>query len=85
MWHLGLPTLFSNTLAYKRVAGEIGVAKFCIDSSNWKSILENLEVNSLNNSLNIAENYIDKTHTRDILVEKWQTVFETVLDKNAKI
>ena len=83
MWHLGLPTLFSNTLAYKRVAEEIGVSEFCVNSSNWPSIFDNLEVDSLDNSLDKTEKYINETHTRDILVEKWHKVFETVLAKDA--
>lgn len=83
MWHLGLPTIFSSTFAYKRVAKEIGVSEFCIDSSNWKGVFENLDVHSLEDSSDRAESYINKTHTRDILVEKWQKVFETVLAKDA--
>jgi hypothetical protein len=82
MWHLGLPTLFSNTFAYKRVANEIGIPEFCIDSSSWQSVFDNLAVDSLDNSLDKTENYINETHTKDILVEKWQKVFETVLAKN---
>jgi len=83
MWHLGLPTLFSNTFAYKRVANEIGVPEFCIDSSNWQSVFDNFEVDSLDNSLDKTDEYVNKTHTKDILVEKWQKVFETVLAKDA--
>jgi len=83
MWHLGLPTLFSNTFAYKRVADDIGVSEFCIDSSNWQNVFDNLEVDSLDNTLDKTDEYINKTHTKDILVEKWQKVFETVLAKDA--
>ena len=83
MWHLGLPTLFSSTFAYKRVADEIGMSEFCVDSSNWQGIFNNLKIESLDNSLDKSEDYINKTHTRDILVEKWQKVFETVLAKDA--
>jgi hypothetical protein len=83
MWHLGLPTLFSNTFAYKRVAAEVGVPEFCIDSVNWQSMFDNLEVDSLDNASGKIEEYINNTHTRDILVEKWQTVFDTILAKDA--
>ena len=82
MWHLGLPTLFSSTFAYKRVAEEVNLSEFCVASSNWKSIFENLEIESLGDSLGKTESYINDTHTRDILVEKWQIVFESVLAKN---
>jgi hypothetical protein len=83
MWHLGLPTLFSNTLAYKRVADEVEISEFCVASSNWQSIFDNLKIESLDNSLVKSDHYINETHTRDILVEKWQKVFETVLAKDA--
>ena len=83
MWHLGLPTLFSNTFAYKRVADEVKISEFCVASSNWQSVFDNLKIESLDNSLDKSESYINKTHTRDILVEKWQKVFEAVLAKDA--
>lgn len=83
MWHLGLPTLFSNTFAYKRVADEVAISEFCVASSNWQNIFDNLKIESLDNSIDKSENYINKTQTRDILVEKWQKVFEAVLAKDA--
>lgn len=83
MWHLGLPTLFSSTLAYKRVADEVSLSEFCVSPGNWQSIFDNLNIESLEDSLNKTENYINETHTRDLLVEKWQIVFEAVLAKNA--
>ena len=82
MWHLGLPTLFSNTHAYKRVAEEIGAAEYCVDSDSWQKILDNLNVDSLNKSLDKTEKYINDSHTRDILVDKWQKVFQTLLAEN---
>ena len=83
MWHLGLPTFFSNTLAYKRIADEIKISEFCVASSNWQSVFDNLKIEYLDNSIEKTEIYINKTHTRDILVEKWQKVFEEVLANNA--
>jgi len=83
MWHLGLPTLFSSTQAYKRVADEVGISELCIDSRNWKDTLDNSKINSFGESLCKTEKYINETHTKEILVEKWQKVFETVLANNA--
>jgi hypothetical protein len=82
MWHLGLPTFFSNTFAYKRIAHELGISEFCIDSSAWQTILEDLKFDSLGDSMTKTEKYINETHTKEILVEKWQKVFESVLAKN---
>lgn len=82
MWHLGLPTLFSNTRAYKRVANEVGVSELCIDSNKWDDFFTNLNLDSLNRFNSKTEKYLEETHTREILVEKWQKVFETVLASN---
>lgn len=82
MWHLGLPTLFSNTLSYKRVADEIGISDMAVAASDWGNALANLKKSNLNESLVKSEKYIDSTHTNEILVKKWQYVFETVLAKN---
>lgn len=82
MWHLGLPTLFSNTFAYQRVAKEVGISEFCVDSNYWQEVFENLEVSFLRKSLEKTERYIDETHTREILVNKWQKLFETILDRD---
>lgn len=83
MWHLGLPTLFSNTFAYKRVAQEVGISEFCIDVSSWQSIFEYLKIDSLDDSTYKTESYISEKHTKEILVDKWQKVFEDVLAENA--
>lgn len=82
MWHLGLPTLFSSTHAYKRIADEIGVSELCIDSSNWHHIFNNSNVDFFQISLSKTEKYINETHTKEILVEKWQKVFASVLANN---
>ena len=82
MWHLGLPTLFSSTFAYSRIANEVGVSEFCIEAANWQVVLESLKVDSLGESIGKTESYINETHTKKILVEKWQRVFEAVLAKN---
>ena len=82
MWHLGLPTLFSNTKAYKRVAIEVGVSELCIDSNKWDDFFTNLSLDSLKRFDTKTEKYLEEMHTKEILVEKWQKVFETVLASN---
>jgi hypothetical protein len=82
MWHLGLPTLFSNTKAYKRVAIKVGVSELCIDSNKWDDFFTNLSLDSLKRFNTKTEKYLEEMHTKEILVEKWQKVFETVLASN---
>ena len=83
MWHLGLPTLFSSTKAYKRVATEVGISQLCIEPSDWQECFFNFELNSLQNTLSKSLKYIQETHTQEILAGKWQKVFETVLAESA--
>ena len=83
MWHLGLPTLFSNTFSYKRIAEEAEVSELCIDASSWKNILSNLRIDAFGDTLSKTEKYISENHTREILVEKWQKVYEEVLVNDA--
>ena len=65
------------------VGYQINLSEFCVASSNWQSIFDNLKIESLGDSLGKTEKYLNKTHTREILVEKWQKVFEAVLAKDA--
>ena len=82
MWHLGLPTLFSNTFAYKRLADEVGVSQYCIDDASWHSILCEIKNDQFDDLITKTDSYINKTHTKEILVNKWQKVFDSVLAKN---
>ena len=79
MWHLGLPTLFSNTKAYKRVSDEIGLSELCLDQTEWSGFLSDLDIDFLTKTLIETQKYIEKIHTREMLVKKWQSVFESVL------
>jgi hypothetical protein len=83
MWKLGLPTLFSSTSAYKRVAHEVGISEFCIDASGWQTILYSLKSDFFSDSFVKTEKYINETHTKEMLVEKWQKAFEAVLANDA--
>lgn len=80
MWHLGLPTLFSNTLAYKRVAKEVGVTNLCIDKLDWEETFRNFDLSVLRNSYAKSDEYISFFHSRDFLVERWQILFTEVLE-----
>jgi hypothetical protein len=83
MWHLGLPTLFSDTRAYKRIANSIGISSMCIEQEGWKTAFRNLDLTRVRESTPKMIHYIETTHTKDILVEKWQQVIEAVLAKDA--
>ena len=80
MWHLGLPTIFSNTRAYQRIAEETGVSSLCIEKEKWGDTFANIEILDLGNSLNQPLKFITENHTKEILAKKWQAVFDSTLE-----
>jgi len=82
MWHLGLPALFSDTKAYKRIAENVEILDLCIEQKNWRKVFSDFEISNLTKSMSRSEKYIAETHTRKILVDKWQSVFDSVLGVN---
>jgi hypothetical protein len=82
MWHLGLPTIFSNTRAYQRIAEQTGVSSLCIEKEKWSDTFANIEILDLENSLNQPLTFITENHTKEILAKKWQAVFDSILEAN---
>ena len=81
MWRLGLPCLTSPSPAYTRVARQAGVNVVCESPEAW---LENFR--HLVNNQNFAyeeilrgQNYLNKNHTKAILLNKWDMALESVM------
>ena len=81
MWRLGLPCLTSSSPAYARVARQAGVNAVCENPDTW---LENFR-RLLNNpsfahdEILRGQNYLRESHTRAILLDKWDLAFESVM------
>jgi hypothetical protein len=81
MWRLGLPCLTSSSPAYARVARQAGVNAVCENPDTW---LENFR-RLLNNpsfahdEILRGQNYLRESHTRAILLGKWDLAFESVM------
>ena len=82
MWHLGLPTLYSDIQAYKRVANLSGTTDLCIDQRDWPQVFSNFEFYNLENTANQGIKYIAENHTKVILFEKWQAAFNSIMSTN---
>ena len=82
MWRLGLPCLTSPSPAYSRVAGQAGVNVVCESPEVWLESFRHL----LNDPISAREevlrgqNYLRKNHTRAILLKKWDSAVESVMD-----
>ncbi len=82
MWRLGLPCLTSGSPAYQRVATKAGVSAVCKTSDEWflktSQILEDSKY--AKDEILKGQDYLRENHTREILLQKWDSVFESVLD-----
>jgi hypothetical protein len=81
MWRLGLPTLVSPTLAYRRVMERAGIDGICNDSWEWQQkiecLLEDKDVRSAN--ISKGQHYLNTHHNKEILMSKWDYFLEETL------
>lgn len=81
MWRLGLPCLTSPSPAYMRVSKKAKVNSICASPIEWESkiveILDNQDCAEENATLGQA--YLKEFHNTELLLERWDRVFESVL------
>lgn len=81
MWRIGMPTLASPSLAYKRVMKDTKINGICIDSNDWQvkitELMESVELRQ--ESVEKGQQYIRDTHSEKIVLEAWDKLIESVL------
>jgi hypothetical protein len=82
MWRLGLPCLTSASPAYARVAANAGVSVVCESLEKWSEGFSRIlgDAEFARNQILKGQNYLRENHNREILLQKWDLVFESVLD-----
>lgn len=81
MWRLGLPCLTSPSPAYRRVTAMANSDTICSSGEEWISKAMRL----LNNEseaeaiVSRGQSYIREFHNTDLLLEKWDRTFESVV------
>jgi len=81
MWRLGLPCLTSPSPAYVRVATAAGVDVICNSQDDWLAKIDELIQNPTYACEQVlrGQEYILERHSRDILLDKWDQVVDSVL------
>jgi hypothetical protein len=81
MWRIGLPTLASPSLAYRRVMKATLSDGICANSDEWYArIMELMDsVDRRQESVERGQQYIRDTHSERIVLEAWDRLFESVL------
>lgn len=84
MWHLHLPVIFSDIPSYLRVARAAEVESAVVESDSWGQILQEISAKPaiLNKLSDKGFEFVNKNHTREILVEKWSNVLSTTIKRN---
>ena len=81
LWVLGLPVLFSDTPAYMRVAKDARLVETCIKQEDWRKSLDLHQQLSDQHYSDAANDYLENYHTKEILIEKWETALQVTLNK----
>ena len=81
MWRLGLPCLTSPSPAYARVAHQAGVDTTCNSLNEWTEKFNRiLQDPDFAYSQTLAgQNYLREYHNRNLLLNKWDMAFESVM------
>jgi hypothetical protein len=81
MWRIGLPTLASPSFAYSRVMKDTQIEGICRDPSEWQlkltELMESVELRE--ESVEKGQQYIRDTHSKKLVLEAWDKLFESVL------
>jgi hypothetical protein len=81
MWRLGLPCLTSPSPAYVRVARQAKVSVTCSSLDEWKENLNQIlgDPDFAYGQALAGQNYLRENHNRELLLNKWDLAFESVL------
>jgi hypothetical protein len=81
MWEIGIPTLTSETPAYKRVMDAAGIDFYCSSSSEWLLKIERYMSSSMQYRRAIVQNandYLRGFHSKDEILKNWDGIFDSL-------
>jgi len=83
LWEMGIPVLTSETPAYKRVLDRAGLDFYCSTHKEWIQKIKRYQEESEDTRRTYAEKasaYLHKYHTKVLIIQNWDAIFESVLD-----
>ena len=81
LWEIGVPTLTSNTPAYKRIMDNAGIDFCCASSDEWVQKIEQYRNSSIEfrkYTLEKANDYLRGFHSKDVILKKWDLIFDSL-------
>ena len=82
-WRLGLPTLFSDTPSYVRLASDVGVTEYSVKSGEWSGkLLEISEARGcLSENMPKAQEYLLRFHSENLILEQWREALNSLKEQ----
>lgn len=80
-WEIGIPTLTSNTSAYKSSMDVAGIDYYCSSVGEWIQKIERFATTSTEGIKTIVDaghEYIQTYHSRDRILGRWDSIFDSL-------
>ena len=77
LWSIGIPTITSDLLSYKRVMDEIKQDYYCSSIEDWHNKLKKLLYSQKTrlDYINAATKYIKKNSSKEVIFKQWDKIF----------
>lgn len=82
LWEMGIPVLTSDTPAYERVMDKAGLDFYCRNNEEWVRKIRRYKEDTEDKRksyMSTAAKYLRENHTKDIILKKWDAIFDSVL------
>jgi hypothetical protein len=81
LWEIGVPTLTSDTPAYKRVMSSAEIDFCCRSSNDWVQKIREYRESSIEcrtTNFQKAKSYLERVHNKNDILRKWDQIFESL-------
>jgi hypothetical protein len=81
LWEIGVPTLTSDTPAYRRVMDRAGLDYYCASSNEWLQKVEQYRMSSTQYRFDISEkakSYLRGFHSKQDILNRWDLIFDSL-------
>ena len=81
LWEIGIPTLTSDTPAYRSVMDFAGLDFYCSSSEEWVQKIKKYAISSIEYRKELADkanDYLHKFHNRDKILKNWDSIFDSL-------
>lgn len=81
LWEIGIPTLTSDTPAYKRVMDIAGLDFYCSSSDAWVQKIEKYMNSSMEHRSGVtkrADDYLHGFHNKEEILRNWDDIFDSL-------